>query len=99
MKKGWSRAKWIGASLGFALLHFASFTVSYVRSEVIRPASDQPGWQTASEVLSFPLVYMASLPSPLDIFPVAIAANSLLWGTACTALVVAFSRRMARRSS
>lgn len=98
MKNGWSKAKWIGASLGFALVHFASFTVSYVRSEVIRPASDQPGWQAASEVLSFPLVYMATLPSPFDIFPIAIVANSLLWGTVCTAIVVTFVRRLARRS-
>lgn len=98
MKTGWSKAKWIGASLGFALLHFASFTVSYVQSEVIRPASDQPRWQAVSEVLSFPLVYVATLPSPFDIFPIAIVANSLLWGTACTAIVVTFARRLARRS-
>jgi hypothetical protein len=88
-----SRAKLIGAGVGLALLHYAIFTVSYVHSEVVH-AGPHPsqGWQAASEVLAFPLGYLVNVPLPVDLFPVAIVVNSLLWGAAGTAAIIGLLR-------
>lgn len=91
MKVNWSKAKLIGASIGVALLYYAAFTVSYVRSEVIHPAADHGRWQIALKALSFPLGYLANVPSLVDFFPVVIVVNSLLWGAACAAIIARFS--------
>lgn len=90
MKVNCSRAKLVGASVAFALMHYAAFSASYVRSEVIHSGADQGLWQTVSRVLRFPLGYLANAPLHVDIFPIAIAANSLLWGA--TAALVACLR-------
>lgn len=79
-----SKMKLIGFSLGLALLHYAVFTVSYVRAEVIHPGPGHVWWQRASEVLAFPLGYLADAPLPVDIFPIAVIANSHhRWGSSC----------------
>jgi hypothetical protein len=85
----------IGFSFAFALLHYAVFTVSYVRAEVIHPESGHVWSQRAAEIFAFPLVYLAKVPLPIDVFPIAVIANSLLWGIVCTAAVIG-ARRIAR---
>jgi hypothetical protein len=91
VKVNWSKAKLIGTSIGFALLHYAAFTVSYVRSEVIYSVADQDQWQIVLKALSFPLVYLARLSSSVDFFPIVIVANSFLWGAACAVVIARFS--------
>lgn len=67
----------------FAVVHYAMFSVSYVESE-IPGAGDNPATAAAmTAVLSFPLGYLARLPSLAELFPVIVALNSLLWGIAC----------------
>lgn len=85
--------------MGFALLHYAAFTVSYVRSEVIDPGPDRLRWRIALEILSFPLGYLANVPSAPDFFLVVIVANSILWGVACAAIVAWFISPRRRRAA
>ena len=80
MSIGWSKAKVVGASIGLALLHFAVFTVSYVQSTVVSSSAQHPVLRAVAAVLAFPLVHATNRLSPIDVFPIAVVANSLLWG-------------------
>ena len=88
----------IGSSIMLALIHYAAFSVSYVRSEVVHSVPDHGLWHTVMLVLGFPFGYLTDGPLHVDIFPIAIAANSLLWGATCTAAIVGFMRIARHRS-
>jgi len=92
------KAKMIGSSIVLALIHYAAFSVSYVRVEVVHSVPNHELWQTLHVVLGFPFGYLGNGPLHVDVFPIAIAANSLLWGTACTAAVAGFMRLIRQRS-
>lgn len=79
----WTKVKFIGASLGLALLHFVVFTVSYVESEVVSTHAPPGAMQVLATLLAFPLVRATQLLPSIDLFPVAVVANSFLWGVAC----------------
>jgi hypothetical protein len=82
-------AKSVGLILVFGLLHYAIFTVTYVQSAVMHPRVANSGSLPITvKVLSFPFGYVAAAGLPIDIFPIMIAANSLLWGVICTAAVI-----------
>jgi hypothetical protein len=89
----------VGLVLVFSLLHYAIFTVTYVRSVVVHPEVNWTPMQAAARVLSFPLGYLANLGLPIDIFPVMIVVNSLLWGIACTGAVIWCLRRGRRHKA
>lgn len=76
----WSKAKLVGACIALALLHFAVFTVSYVQSTVASSSAQHPVLKAVAAVLAFPLVHATNLVSPIDLFPIAVVANSVLWG-------------------
>lgn len=80
MSFGWAKAKLISASIALALLHFAVFTVSYVQSAVVPSSAQHTALRAVVAVLAFPLVHVTNLLSPIDLFPIAVVANSLLWG-------------------
>jgi hypothetical protein len=81
------KAKLCAAAIGFGLLHFAVFTVSYVQAHV-DPSAHAAAWGIVAAVLSVPLVAIAQLASHVDIFPLAVYANSILWGIGCAVLIM-----------
>lgn len=78
--------------VGFGLLHFAVFSVSYVQAHV-DPAANAAAWGIVAAVLSIPLVSLAQLVSRVDIFPFAVYANSVLWGIGCAVLIMKRHKR------
>jgi hypothetical protein len=78
-----------------AVVHFCLSWVAFMKSELIKPNEATHVWRMASEVLAFPLVYLANSATAIDLFPVLMIANSLLWG-GFVALVV---RQLARLSA
>jgi hypothetical protein len=86
----------VGSILVFALLHYAIFTVTYVQSAVIHSRADSASLRAAVKVLSFPLGYVANVGLPIDVFPITIVANSLLWGAVCTAALIGCLRLAAK---
>jgi hypothetical protein len=97
MNNTWTKVKVIGASMGLALLHFAVFTVSYVESEVVSTHTPQVVKQVLAAVLAFPLVSATQLLPSLDLFPVAVVANSSVWGVALVFGLRAATARLRRR--
>lgn len=93
MSIGWSKARLIGASIALALLHFAVFTVSYVQSVVVHSSKQHTALRTVAAVLAFPLVYVTNLLRPIELFPIPVVANSLLWGAVCSLGVRAAASR------
>ena len=81
-----------------ALVHYAVFTVSFVQSEVVASATPQPASRVLSGVLGFPLAYLAELIPRIDIFPIAVFANSVLWGIGSAAIAMTIKRSIATRS-
>jgi hypothetical protein len=80
------------AAATIALLHFALSWVSFTRSAAINPSGSTPLWRGISEVLAFPLDYLSNALSALDIFPILMIVNSLLWGVVAAFIVIAFAR-------
>src|SRR5690606_23430976 len=99
MSNGWSKAKLIGASIALALLHFAVFTVSYVQSAVVPSSTQHTALRAVAAVLAFPLVHATNLLSPIDLFPIAVVVNSLLWGSVCILGVRAATARRRKRDA
>jgi hypothetical protein len=89
-----SKTKVVTASIGLALLHFAVFTVCYVHSAVIPSSAHDTAPRVVAGILAFPLVYATNLLSPIDIFPMAVIGNSILWGVFCVLLARAIANRM-----
>jgi len=86
------KVKIVASSIVFALIHYSAFSVGYVRSEVVHSVQDHGPWRIALVVLGFPFGHPLKGPLHVDIFPIAITLNSLLWGAACTATVLGFMR-------
>ena len=80
-----------------ALLHFVGSWVSFTKSELIKPTASTAAWKSATRVLAFPLVYLGDASGTVDLFPMLMIANSVLWGIALVFIVLS-AARMARRS-
>ena len=105
MPIGLADFKVAGLTVAIGAVHFAASTVSYVQTNVAAsPADHFERWRALSAILGFPLVYLAKeLPLGFDAFPIAIVANSLLWGALTTLLIAIIGRKVrgvigARRS-
>ena len=88
--------KVLASSIGFAFIHYAVFSVIYVRVEVLHSLPGHGLWWAILGFLGFPLGYLNSFY--VDVFPIAMAANSLLWGVACATAVVGLPRLVQSRS-
>lgn len=97
--KAWRRKSGlVVVSVMLALLHYAAFTVSYARSHVLPLAEQDEGWRIVAGILSFPFGFLGRLVTAIDLFPVLIAANSLLWGAVLGAVVMHVFGWQARRA-
>jgi len=83
----------------FAALHYAVFSVNYVEAEIPGAGENPAAAGIVTAVLSFPLGYLARLPSLAELFPVIVAVNSLLWGVACAWGILLLVRSMRRPRS
>lgn len=92
------RRKFLIATSIFAVVHFCISWVAFTKSELIAPNETTEHWKVATRVLAFPLIYASDVMSAVDLFPVMMIANSLLWG----AVIAAFfygSAGMLRRTT
>lgn len=96
MKSVVRKAKLCAVVVGFGLLHFSIFSVSYVQAHV-DPSAHAAAWGIVAAVLSVPLVALAQLASHVNIFPLAVYANSVLWGIGCAALIMKRHQRASTR--
>jgi hypothetical protein len=70
----------IAAAAIIAVAHFCLSWVSFMKSELIRPNDATESWKMVTRILAFPLIYLSNVGSTVDLFPVLMIANSLLWG-------------------
>jgi hypothetical protein len=79
-----------------SFVHFLAEGLCLTRAEAIRPGPDHAIWHAATQVLGFPLLYASDWIGGVDLFPLLMVANSILWGVT---LVYGFSAllRMATR--
>ena len=99
MKPIFSKLKFGALAVLFAALHYAVFSVSYVEAKVPGAGDDPVSSGVVNAVLSFPLGYLARLPSLAEVFPVIVTLNSLLWGIACAWGLVLLIRALRRSSA
>lgn len=81
-----------------ALAHFVASWIAFTRSELIRPTEATALWRSVSEILAFPLMYLSDITSVIDLFPILMIANSLLWGGVAYLLAIA-ALRIYRRTT
>ena len=70
----------LGAIAVVGILHFCLSWVAFTKSELIKPTEATGMWKSVTRVLAFPLVYLGDAASGIDLFPILMIANSLLWG-------------------
>lgn len=99
MKPILSMLKFGAIAVLFAALHYAVFSVNYVEAEIPGAGENPAAAGIVTAVLSFPLGYLARLPSLAELFPVIVAVNSLLWGVACAWGILLLVRSMRRPRS
>ena len=75
-----------------AVLHFALSWIAFSRSAVIKPSEVTSIWRGIAETLAFPLVYLSNVTSALDVFPILMIANSVLWGIVVAVVVMMLTR-------
>jgi hypothetical protein len=77
-----SRKALIAGALLLAAIHFGVSWVAFMKSELIRPTAATEYWKFAARVLAFPLIYGSNASGSVDLFPLLMVANSVLWGVA-----------------
>ena len=73
--------------------HFVLSWISFTRSELIRPNESTETWKALTKALAFPLVYFANAEPALDLFPLLMIGNSLLWGAVLSLMLYQIVRR------
>lgn len=87
-------------SLVVAVVHFCLSWIAFTKSELIHPNEATEYWKVATRVLAFPLVYGGGVTGSVDLFPVLMIANSILWGVVVSLIVrgiMAATRRTLNR--
>lgn len=80
-----------------AVAHFILSWIAFARSEVIKPDSSTDLWLAANKVLSQPLMQRYLLDSAVDLFPLLMILNSLVWGAALAGAVLVLLKLASRR--
>ena len=90
------RSLMLAVFLVASIVHAVASWVAFSRSEVIRAGSTTETWRGVSELLAFPLLYVANASSTLDLFPLMFVLNSALWGAGVCCLAIMIKRLVDR---
>jgi len=88
----------IALGIVLATAHYAAFSVSYVRAEVVHSIPNPRLWRILELILGAPFGRPLTGRIRVDVFPIALVANSILWGAALTGATMGVMR-LARRCS
>ena len=77
-----------------AVAQLALTWASLTYIEAVRPTPHDQLWRALSSVLGFPLLYAADWFGSVDVLPLLIVANAILWGWGIVAVVGFIRKRL-----